>query len=88
MASDYKSSSLLCKAGPPGLLLTASKSGVGMGSLHFNRGFRGGQKHILAERGREETSTEDQECVQMQWQNGRYWVKDKKQKSLIRAAGL
>ena len=64
MVSDYRSSSLLRKAGPPGLLLATSRCGACGGGLHFNRGFRHGEKHTPAERRREAISIEDQQCVQ------------------------
>lgn len=70
MVFDYRSFSLLRQAGPPGLLLAASRCGAHGGGLHFNRGFsRCGEKHTWAERRRGDISVEDQLCVQVSQQN-------------------
>lgn len=68
MVSDYRSSSLLCKADLPGLPLAISTCGAHVGTLHFNRVFRGDEKRTLAEMRREGVSIEEQACVQRQWQ--------------------
>ena len=67
MVSDYRSSSLLCQAGPPGLLLATSRCWTCGGGLHFNRGFSHGEKGTLAERRRRDVSKEDQQRV---WVHG------------------
>ena len=71
MVSDYRSSRLLCKADPSGLLLAISTCGACVGSLHFNRVFRGGEKRTLAEMRKEDVSIAEQACVQRQWQESR-----------------
>lgn len=70
MVSDYRSFSVLCKADPPGLLLAISTCGACVGSLHFNRVFRGGEKRTLAEM-RRDVSIVEQACVERQWQESK-----------------